>query len=132
MKKFIFLMLIALTCLCLSGISHAQDEELAPGFDACMDKAETTSELVACADSGFEHWSAILKENYEQAKECPYDNEEQCAEYQSNLAKSMAAWEAYRDAMVNHLGSNGGTINRVNVSMFLLETTRSQALLLQQ
>lgn len=133
MKKTFLLLLIALTCLCLSGISHAQEEEPAPGFNACMDNAQTTVDMAECTNSGIEHWNAVLKESYAQAQECPFEDEARCAEYQASLVKSMTAWEAHRDATATYLaGASGGTMDILNSVMFVLETTRAQALLLQQ
>ncbi len=130
MRKIFFLLLITLSCLCSSGISNAGDnEESAPGFDACMDKAETTAAMLECVSSGIDYWDKALAENYALAeKECPFESEKECAEYRARLGESMQTWQAYRDATAAHLGqASGGSVDSLSAAMFILEVTKIQA-----
>ena len=123
------LAVLAAFCLCGTG---AAEEELAPGYDQCMDKAQTTSDYVECADDAFCHWDVILDENYQKAmKRCPYDTEEACAAYVRKLREAERAWLRYRDATVEFLSQKlGGSHDRVEASVFAAEATRAQARLL--
>lgn len=129
MKRVIFPLLVALACLCLPGMSHAGEEEPAPGFNACMDKAVSTADMVACMNTGIEHWDKILTKNYAQAeKSCPHQDKARCAEYLSLLRASMKSWKTYRADTASYLRQvSGGTMDQLGAAMFVLEATKQYA-----
>ncbi len=129
MKRVMFPLLVALACLCLPGTAHAGEEELAPGFNACMDKAVSTADMVACMNTGIEHWDTILAKNYAEAeKGCLDPDKARCDEYRSLLRASMKSWKAYRSDTASYLGQvSGGTIDRLNAAMFYLRVTKQYA-----
>ena len=129
----LLLAMLAVFCVCGTGAAEgAAEEELAPGYGQCMDKAQTTSDYVECADEAFCYWDAILNENYQRImKQCPYDTDEACAAYVGKLREAERAWLRYRDATAGFLSQKlGGTYDRVEASLFAAEATRAQALLL--
>ena len=130
-KRSVALLSAVLTVCCLYG-TGAAEEELAPGYAQCMDKAQTTSDFVECADDAFCYWDVILNETYRKAmKQCPYDTDEACAAYVGRLREAERAWLRYRDATVAFLSRKmGGTYDRVEASVFAAEATRAQARLL--
>ena len=129
MKRVIFSLLVALVCLCLPGLSHAEEEELAPGFNACMDKAVSTADMVGCMNAGIEHWDKVLAKNYAEAeKGCLDPDKARCDEYRSLLRASMKSWKAYRSDTASYLGQvSGGSMDRLSAAMFYLQVTKQYA-----
>lgn len=130
MKKAIFLLLLtAVTCLFLSGVCLAKDEELAPGFTACMEKAKIMQEVMACAADGIDHWDKELGERYAAAKKDVLEDEERGVERMERLDASMAAWKAYYEATKVFLANESpNSSDRMPILMFMLESARLQAL----
>ena len=52
--------------VCLGTVQPCQaEEELAPGFDACMEKSGgVTVEMRMCLDQAYKYWDAELNGNY--------------------------------------------------------------------
>ena len=129
MKRVIFPLLVALICLCLPGMSHAEEEELAPGYNACMDKAVSTADMVTCMNAGIEHWDKVLAKNYARAeKDCLDPDKARCDKYRSLLRASMKSWKAYRSDTASYLRqASGGTMDQLNAAMFYLQVTKQYA-----
>ena len=108
------------------------EEELAPGFDACIGKAVSTVDQVDCLSRAYEYWDKQLNANYQQARA-------QCASAEkpdlcrAHLLKAERAWVAYKEAMGDVVWdmNGGGSISRVSALGFTVEETKKQAKLLK-
>lgn len=113
-----------------AGAAQAEEEEkVAPGFNACMEKAGgVTPNITACQEEALEYWDKQLniyyKKQMAETKEAVNPERRKAA-----LLKAERAWIAYRDAMADFVGDSreGGTLARVIGMSFLLQTTKMQA-----
>ena len=124
----------ALVALSLSGASALAQpqEELAPGFDACVQQSGgATPQLVACAQAAYEFWDKRLNEEYKKARQACFD--ETCRE---KLLGAQRHWIQYKEAMgdmlFRGLQRTGGSMDRLNAVTFSAEETKKQTLLLQE
>ncbi|MBR6975863.1 MAG: DUF1311 domain-containing protein [Ottowia sp.] len=124
----------ALVALSLSGASALAQpqEELAPGFDACVQQSGgATPQLVACAQAAYEFWDKRLNEEYKKARQACFD--ETCRE---KLLGAQRHWIQYKEAMgdvlFRSLQRTGGSMGRLNAVTFSAEETKKQTLLLQE
>lgn len=129
-KKFIMGGLLALMCL-LPLTANAEEEELAPGFDACMDKAATTAETRNCLREAQDYWDKILNENFKKAKDhcAQATSPKECSE---NLVAAQRQWIKYKEmtpAVIRDL--HGGSMGTQIADDFLATETKKQARLLQ-
>lgn len=103
------------------------EEELAPGYDACMERAGgVTADMKECAQAAYEHWDRILNASYSRAKKSLGKTEA------GNLLKAQRLWVQYRDAMGQSVYdlAGGGTASGLAIIIFMAEETRKQARLL--
>ena len=130
MKKSLFLEILLLVPFLLVASARAEDE-LMPGYNACMEKATCTADAMECISAAYLHWDAILNANFKKAKaSCgDYDKPEECT---ANLLKAQRAWIQYRDAMAQVIldADGGGSIARVSANSFFAKETKKQAQLL--
>lgn len=122
--------LLAAALVAPSAVLATGEEELAPGFNACIDKASTTTAMVACYDSAYKFWDNILNRNYKRAmKNCDENGTPEC---KANLKKAQRAWIQYKEGMSDYIySSSDGTMSRVSTIGFLTEETKKQAQLLR-
>lgn len=128
MKRVVFSLFLALAFFCLPGISHAEEDELAPGFKACMDEATSTATMMTCMNNAIEHWEKVLAKNYAQAEKNCEEDDNRCAGYRSLLQATMTSWKTYRADMAAYLGQvSGGTMDRLAAASFDLDAIRLYA-----
>lgn len=74
MEKYTYIsVMLAVAILCLPQILHAE-EELAPGYNACMDAAVSNVDMRHCVGMAHEYWEKILSQNYKkQESACVQD-----------------------------------------------------------
>lgn len=107
------------------------EEELAPGFHACTEKALSTADNVECLTAAYEYWDKQLNANFKKAQagceEAPHPKE--C---RAKLLKAQRLWIQYKEAMGDALYGmgGGGTMDNLTVGTFLAEETKKQAQLL--
>lgn len=108
----------------------AAEEELAPGFNACMNRSSATTDMVACYDSAYKFWDNILNKNYKKAmKNCEENGTPEC---KANLKKAQRAWIQYKEGMSDYIyNSSDGSMSRLSAIGFLTEETKKQAQLLR-
>ena len=129
----LFAFLCAVAVLMASPINVlAVEEELAPGFGACVDKAQTTADHIDCFGAAYKYWDKILNNNYASALKLCEDQEspEQC---KKKLKNAQLKWIQYNEAMleaISALGS-GGTADRLHIDYLSVQETKRQALLLK-
>lgn len=59
------LLLCCLALLFLAAPAMAEEDELAPGFDRCMEQSGgVTTEMLGCLQQAYEYWDARLNTNY--------------------------------------------------------------------
>ena len=105
-------------------------DELAPGFKACMEKAQTDFDMCDCYSTAADHWDAILNANFKKALEGCAGAEDAKA-CRDTLREAQRAWMRYRDAMIPLIWpKDGGTLQRVEANAFVAEETKKQALIL--
>ena len=113
---------LALACCgpCLAG-----EEELAPGYNACMEKAYGDDvETRECMRKAHAYWDRKLNENYRAAKESC--SSKACAK---KLLEAERAWLKWRDLMAELLyeSRGGGSMNIAKSIYFEAEATKLQA-----
>lgn len=107
-------------------------EELAPGFNACTEKAQSTADNLECLTAAYNHWDKILNANFKKAQAACADamDAKQC---RARLLKAQRLWIQYKEAMAEALYGmgGGGTMDNMAVGDFLAEETKKQARLLE-
>ena len=126
-----------LAALLTVSAAQAQEEELAPGFDQCMEASGgVTANMSACADAAYQYWDQQLNQNYRQAMQnC--QNTEDPVKCQALLKKSERSWVTYKESLADYLilscgGSAIGTLDLLNISIMMAEETKKQARCLAQ
>ncbi len=116
--------------LAAPSAAMAAEEELAPGFNACMQRGYSTANMVECYNSAYEYWDKILNKNYKKAmKNCDEDGTPEC---KAKLKQAQRAWIQYKESMSDYIvSSSDGSISRVNAISFLAEETKKQAKMLK-
>lgn len=130
--------ILCISLLTLAGIiglchqAQAAEEELAPGFSQCMEKAESTAASIECLTAAYKHWDKILNENFKKAKAACKDSEhsEKC---DKDLMKAQKFWIQYKEAMFPVIEElhGGGSMSRMMADEFAASETKKQAQLLQ-
>ena len=128
--KFIMCGLLVAGMAAPSAVLAAEEEELAPGFNACMNRASATTEMVECYNSAYNFWDKILNRNYKRAlKNCEEYGTQLC---EANLKKAQRTWIQYKEGMSDYIyNSSDGTMSRLSAIGFLTEETKKQAQLLR-
>lgn len=110
--------------------AHAE-EELAPGFNACTEKAQSTADNVECLTAAYNHWDKALNANFKKAQAACADAVD-AKECRAKLLKAQRLWIQYKEAMGDALYGmgGGGTMDNLTVGTFLAEETKKQARLL--
>ena len=118
----------------LAAPAMAEEDELAPGFDRCMEQSGgVTTEMLGCLQQAYEYWDVRLNANYKKARQaCKSSSDPKgCSD---KLLKGQRAWVQYKEAFTDlvQLPNEGGSMARLNSMSFLTGETRKQALLLGQ
>lgn len=128
------LLLCCLALLFLTAPAMAEEDELAPGFDRCMEQSGgVTTEMLNCLQQAYEYWDARLNANYKKARQaCKSSSDPKACS--DKLLKGQRAWVQYKEAFTDlvQLPNEGGSMARLNSMSFLTGETRRQALLLGQ
>ena len=128
------LLLCCLALLFLTAPTMAEEDELAPGFDRCMEQSGgVTTEMLGCLQQAYEYWDARLNANYKKARQaCKSSSDPKACS--DKLLKGQRAWVQYKEAFTDlvQLPNEGGSMARLNSMSFLTGETRKQALLLGQ
>lgn len=128
------LLLCCLALLFLAAPAMAEEDELAPGFDRCMEQSGgVTTEMLGCLQQAYEYWDARLNTNYKKARQaCKSSSDPKACS--DKLLKGQRAWVQYKEAFTDlvQLPNEGGSMARLNSMSFLTGETRKQALLLGQ
>ena len=108
------------------------EEELAPGFSACEEKADNMADNIECAVNAYKYWDEKLNANFKKAKSLCADAENPKA-CESQLLKAQRLWIQYKEAMAQTLFQihGGGSLARLESDMFFARETKKQAQLLQ-
>ena len=117
-----------------SANDNKANEELAPHFNQCMDKASGSDfAMKDCYQEALEYWDGQLNGLYARVvKVCNDDaNPEAC---KSKLKKMQTSWIAYKDIMSDYIysgeitnkGGYSGSLNRLSGIAFLAEETKGQ------
>ena len=70
------LLLCCLALLFLAAPAMAEEDELAPGFDRCMEQSGgVTTEMLGCLQQAYEYWDARLNTNYKKARQACNEKE---------------------------------------------------------
>ena len=125
-----FLSVCILAFLFFPFVVYAE-EELAPEYNECIEKAVATLDYVKCNNAAYDYWDSILNKNYtDRIATCKKgENPDLC---KKTLQKSQRLWVSYKEAMVDSIlqMEGNGSLAQVSVSSFLAEETKKQALLL--
>ncbi len=125
------IMIMAMGLLLVSGVAHAETEELAPGFDACTEKAQSTADNLDCLSEAFTYWDKILNDNFAVSKDACSEVEKpkQCV---ADLLKAQRLWIQYKEEMAAVIMelNGGGSLSRLLANSFVVRETKKQAKLL--
>lgn len=127
-KNFLFIGGLLLF-ICITIPAYAE-EELAPGFNACMEKANgVISDSMDCLTQAYEYWDKKLNANFKKVLSEFNSNDESGKQDRKNIIQAQKAWLKYRDSMVEAIFSlNGrGSLAREIANSFLAEETKKQA-----
>ncbi|MDE6734301.1 MAG: DUF1311 domain-containing protein [Desulfovibrio sp.] len=132
LKSLCTLLFCVLTvCVGLFVSAAHAEEELAPGFHACTEKAQSTADNVECLNAAYNYWDKALNANFKKAQAACEDtaNAKEC---RAKLLKAQRLWIQYKEAMGDALYGmgGGGTMDNLTVGTFLAEETKKQAQLL--
>lgn len=121
----------SLICFFLLAGGSIRADELAPGFDECEGKAQSTADNLECLSQAYTYWDNILNENFKVAKDACSEAERPkiCV---SDLVKAQRLWIQYKDTMsavIMEL-NGGGSLSRILANSFLARETKKQAKLL--
>ena len=128
------LLLCCLALLFLAAPAMAEEEELAPGFDRCMEQSGgVTTEMLGCLQQAYEYWDVRLNANYKKARQACKNSSDPNA-CSDKLLKGPRAWVQYKEVFTDlvQLPNEGGSMARLNSMSSLTGETRKQALLLGQ
>lgn len=128
------LLLCCLALLFLAAPAMAEEEELAPGFDRCMEQSGgVTTEMLGCLQQACEYWDVRLNANYKKARQACKSSSDPNA-CSDKLLKGQRAWVQYKEVFTDlvQLPNEGGSMARLSAMSFLTGETRKQALLLEQ
>lgn len=132
-SKTLVVSLCAAAVLIVSPISVQAEEELAPGFNVCIKKADSTVAHIECLNAAYQYWDKILNNNYASAlKSCKsQENPDQC---KKTIKDAQLKWIKYKEAMVDviYARGGGGSLDGLAAASFTTQETKRQALLLQQ
>lgn len=107
------------------------EEELAPGFNACISRSTSTMEMRQCNADAIKYWQEKLDKVLTLAKNmCEQANQPDiCKEF---LNKSQAAWQDYVDIMANYyMEVNGGSAGLLEQGYFRAEAIKAQVRILE-
>ena len=107
------------------------EEELAPGYNICMENALSNMDMVSCTHAAYEYWDKVLNENYAVALKACNDASDPAA-CRANIKKAERLWVQYKEAMAEAVVdlNGGGSLSRLSAVSFLAEETKKQATLL--
>ena len=107
------------------------EEELAPGFHACTEKAQSTADNVECYNAAYNYWDKQLNANFKKAQAACEEAPDARA-CRAKLLKAQRLWIQYKEAMGDALYAMGagGTMDSLTVGTFLAQETKKQAQLL--
>lgn len=124
-------LIISLTCLFLLAGNSVKAEELAPGFDECEGKAQSSADNLECLSQAYTYWDNILNENFKVANDACSEAERPkvCV---ANLVKAQRLWIQYKETMASVVMdlNGGGSLSRILANSFLARETKKQAKLL--
>lgn len=107
------------------------EDELSPGFHACTDKAQSTTDNLECLTDAYNYWDKQLNASFKKAQATCDDalDPRQC---RAKLLKAQRLWSQYKEAMGDALYGmgGGGTMDSLTVGTFLAQETKKQAQLL--
>lgn len=126
------LMIVSIVSVLAGSTPAFAEEELAPGFNACVENANSTAEQIECYTSAYTYWDKKLNTNYKKAQNnCSgSENPESC---KKTLLTAQRSWLQYTQAMTNAIfeAGGGGSLARLQGDEFHATETKKQALLLQ-
>lgn len=134
LKSLCALLFLALPfCAPLCVPDARAEEELAPGFHACTEKAQSTADNVECYNAAYSYWDKVLNANFKKAQAACADAAD-AKECRAKLLKAQRLWIQYKEAMVDALYAlgGGGTMDQLTVGDFAARETKKQAQLLEQ
>lgn len=118
-------------CACLFVSAARAEEELAPGFNACTEKAQSTADNLECLNAAYTHWDKVLNANFKKAQAACAEAPD-AKECRAKLLKAQRLWIQYKEAMADALyaSGSGGTLDNLTVGHFAARETKKQAQLL--
>ena len=107
------------------------EEELAPGFNVCTEKAKSTVDNLDCLNAAYEYWDKELNANFKKSL-AACDDGSDAKQCRAKILKAQRLWVQYKEAMGEALYAMGGrgTLDSLTVGNFAAEETKKQAKLL--
>lgn len=118
-KQWKLLSMVLTSAFLFSTQAHA---ELSKSYEACMNQAESTADMVECNENETIIQDKKLNLAYQKVIKGLKGKEK------LNLIKTQRAWIKYRDSEIDRLSNQtGGTIDALNASSFYLKFTAERA-----
>lgn len=127
----LFLPLQSLPQTALAG-ENQTEEELAPGFNACIENSSSVNDMRRCNADAIAYWQDKLDKALGRAKSlCGQANQpDNCLDY---LNESQAAWQDYVEMAANYYmeANGGGSIGLVKQGYFRAKAIKAQVRILE-
>lgn len=131
------LMALGVSFLVVQPSLAQEEEELAPGYNACIaDSGYSDFAMLDCVSSAYSYWDKVLNQNYKLAMQGCQDSEDP-AKCRQILRQAERHFVAYKEGITDYLmlaagGSAMGSLDRVSINYTLVLLTRQQAKVLAQ
>lgn len=120
MKRLHIKHLLLVVTLLTSGIAYGN--EYSHSYEACMQKAFSTLDIVTCISNEYERQDQRLNDNYQQLRS------QLSSERRAQLLTAQRAWITYKEANCSfYADPEGGTMARINANSCLLSETTQRA-----
>ena len=120
-KKFATL-LTALALGATTMVAHAGDDLMSPAFDACLDKANSTVDMLDCIDAETQRQDQRLNEVYTALRADVQEGRK------NQLRDAQRAWINFRNAnCAFHLDPDAGSLARISAADCVLRLTATRA-----
>ncbi|MGS2742559.1 lysozyme inhibitor LprI family protein [Halomonas sp. LS-001] len=111
---------ILIATLLVSAVAYGS--EYSPSYEACMQKAVSTLDIVTCISNEYERQDQRLNNNYQQLRS------QLSSERREQLLTAQRAWITYKEANCSfYADPEGGTMARINANSCLLSETTKRA-----
>lgn len=120
--KRLYIKRLLLVATLLTSASSTYGNEYSKSYEACMQQAVSTLDIVTCISNEYERQDQRLNDNYQQLRS------QLSSERRDQLLTAQRAWITYKEANCGfYADPEGGTMARINANSCLLSETTKRA-----